>query len=162
MPAPATVMLLNATHEPLGHIDFPHAVRMLMRKVAVVVEADETRTIGGVMPWPKVLRLVRYVYEKWLDKPARWHRGGVFIRDRHKCAYCGAKATSIDHIHPASRGGEWSWLNCVAACQTCNHDKGSRTPEEAGMRLKYAQPYVPTVRELRDRARAARTANSVA
>lgn len=146
------VVLLNASYEPLGHVDFPHAVRMLVRKVAVVVEADTSRTIGP-LPWPKVLRLVRYVYEKWLDRPARWHRGGVFIRDGHRCAYCGAKATTVDHLLPRSRGGKWDWLNCVAACSKCNESKADRTPAEAGMKLRYATPFVPTVRQLRDRAR---------
>lgn len=148
------VVLLNASYESLGHVDFKHAVRMLFRQVAVVVEGDETRRIGP-HPWPKVMRLVRYVYEKWLDRDAGWHRGGVFIRDRHKCAYCGRKATTIDHLLPRSRGGLWSWENCVAACSKCNHDKGSRTPEEARMPLRYATPYVPTIRQIRDMARAA-------
>lgn len=141
------VTLLNASYEPLGHVDFPHAMRMLFRRVAEVVEGDESRMVGP-HPWPKVLRLVRYVVQKWLDRPARWHRGGVFLRDNHRCAYCNAKATTIDHILPRSRGGKWEWLNCVAACLTCNGDKGDRTPQEARMPLKYATPRVPTVREL--------------
>jgi len=148
----APVVLLNASYEPHDVVSFPHAVKMLFRKVAVVVEADETRHIGP-HPWPKVLRLVRYVYEKWLDRQARWHRGGVFIRDRHRCAYCGGKATTIDHLLPRSRGGRWEWLNCVAACAKCNEYKADRTPEESGMRLRYATPFVPTVRQLRDKAR---------
>lgn len=146
------VALLNASYEPLGHVDFPHAVRMLFRQVAVVEEGDETRRIGP-HPWPKVLRLVRYVYERWLDRPAQWHRGGVYIRDRHRCAYCGGKAATVDHVLPRSRGGKWTWLNCVAACEKCNHDKGDRTPDEAGMRLLF-EPHVPTVREIRDAAKA--------
>ncbi len=141
-----TVTLLNASYEPLGKVSFQHAVRMLFRKVAVVVDGDDTRMIGP-HPWPRVLRLVRYVYQRWLDQPASWHRGGVFIRDGHKCAYCGAKATTLDHILPRSRGGAWSWLNVVAACEGCNHRKGNRTPEEAGMRLRVV-PRVPTRREL--------------
>lgn len=150
LPYPSTrgmVALLNASYEPLGVVPFKHAVRMLFRKVAVVVEGDETRMIGP-HPWPQVLRLVRYVYQRWLDKPAKWHRGGVFLRDHHRCAYCGAKATTIDHLLPRSRGGEWSWTNCVAACEACNGRKGNRTPREAGMRLRFAHPYVPTVRQL--------------
>lgn len=142
-----TVSLLNASYEPLGSVSFKHAVKMLFRKVAVVVEGDETRMIGP-HPWPQVLRLVRFVYQKWLDKPAKWHRGGVFIRDGHRCAYCGKKARTIDHLVPRSRDGEWSWMNCVAACFDCNGRKGNRTPDEAGMRLRYAQPYVPMVREI--------------
>ncbi len=141
-----TVTLLNASYEPLGRVSFQHAVRMLFRNVAVVVEGDQDRMIGP-HPWPRVLRLVKYVYQRWLDQPARWHRGGVFIRDGHRCAYCGAKATTLDHILPRSRGGEWTWLNVVAACEGCNNHKGDKTPTEARMRLRVT-PYVPTRREL--------------
>jgi 5-methylcytosine-specific restriction endonuclease McrA len=153
----APVALLNASYEPIGHVDFPHAVRMMFRQVAVVVEGDTTRPSIGNHPWPKVLRLVKYVYEKWLDKPARWHRGGVYIRDGYKCAYCGGKAHTIDHILPRSRGGDWSWLNCVAACGKCNERKGAKTPSEARMPLRFATPFEPTVRQIRDAARGART-----
>lgn len=152
MTNPGAVALLNASYEPFGHVAFPQAVRMLFRGVAVVVEGDDTRAPIGPHPWPKVVRLVKYVYEKWLDRPAAWHRGGVFIRDRFRCAYCGAPATTIDHVYPRSRGGLWSFENCVAACgghDGCNERKGNRTPEEAGMPLRFAQPYRPTVRELR-------------
>ncbi|WP_422758806.1 HNH endonuclease [Paenarthrobacter sp. C1] len=156
MTNPGAVALLNATNEPFGHIPFPQAVRMLFRGVAEVVVADTSRAPIGPHPWPKVMRLLRKVMETWLDRPAAWHRGGVFIRDRHRCAYCGAKATTIDHIVPRSRGGNWSYTNCVAACETCNFDKADRTPQEAGMVLKYAWPYVPTIAELRALARAER------
>ena len=37
---------------------------------------------------------------------------------------------------PKNRGGGDAWDNLVAACQTCNREKGSRTPEEAKMVLK--------------------------
>lgn len=152
---PGAVQLLNATSEPLGNIDFPKAVRMLFRNVAVVVDGDETRMIGP-HPWPKVIRLIREVVEKWIDRPAAWHRGGVFIRDGHRCAYCGGKATTLDHVLPKSRGGRWEWTNIVAACggpTGCNGRKGARTPEEADMPLVFARPYVPTVAQLRELAK---------
>lgn len=146
-----TVVVLNASYEPHCRVDFPHAVRMLFRKVAEIVEGDHARPIGPY-PWPKVLRLVRYVAPTWLNRPAKWHRGGVYIRDRQRCAYCGRKATTIDHLLPQARGGSWTWLNTVAACRCCNEHKGCRTPDEGGMSLRYATPYVPTVRELWARA----------
>jgi hypothetical protein len=146
-----SVMLLNASYEPLGKVSFKQAVRMVARKVAAVEEAvlgpDGSARMAGPWPWPRVIRLLRYISPKWLYRPAPWHRGGVFIRDGHRCAYCYAKATTIDHILPRSRGGEWSWLNCVAACQTCNGKKGNRTPREAGMPLRI-QPRVPTRAQL--------------
>jgi len=141
-----TVALLNASYEPLGKVSFKQAVRMLFREVAIVEEGEPGRAIGP-HPWPRVIRLIRYVRMKWMYRPAPWHRGGVFIRDGHRCAYCGAKAFTIDHLLPRSRGGTWSWLNCVAACESCNGKKGNRTPEEAGMRLRF-RPYVPTRAQL--------------
>jgi len=71
-------------------------------------------------------------------------------RDRNMCAYCGGvfnpRKLELEHIHPESRGGAWSWMNLVAACRYCNSRKGARTPEEAGMKLLYV-PYVPSRHE---------------
>ena len=70
----------------------------------------------------------------------------LFLRDNHLCMYCGrelpAHQLTRDHLVPLSRGGADCWSNVVAACRGCNHAKGSRTPDEAGMSL-LAVPYVP-------------------
>jgi 5-methylcytosine-specific restriction endonuclease McrA len=144
--AAATVALLNASYEPLGKVSFKHAVRMLFREVAIVEEPHGDRMIGP-HPWPRVIRLVRYVATHWLYRPAAYSRSAVLLRDRHKCAYCGAHATTVDHLLPASRGGPWSWLNTVAACRACNGRKANRTPAEAGMRV-LVSVYVPTRAQL--------------
>ncbi|MEQ6899663.1 HNH endonuclease [Nocardioides sp. YIM 152588] len=138
----APVVLLNASCEPHDLVSFPHAVRMLFRGVAVVHEADADRTIGP-HPWPKVVRLVRYVVATWMHRPAAFGREAVLRRDRRRCAYCGARADTVDHVVPRSRGGPWSWLNAVAACGSCNSRKADRTPVEAGMRLRF-DPWEPT------------------
>jgi hypothetical protein len=74
----------------------------------------------------------------------------LFARDRNLCAYCGDAFHEDDltreHIIPASRGGQDSWMNLVTACRSCNHRKGNRTPEQAGMPLVFA-PYVPSLWE---------------
>ena len=74
----------------------------------------------------------------------------LFVRDRHLCAYCGHRfhfeLLTREHIHPVSRGGADSWMNCITACKGCNGRKGSRMPEEAGMSLLYL-PYVPSLHE---------------
>jgi hypothetical protein len=67
------VALLNASYEPLGTVSVQHAVRMLFRQVATVEEAHEDRMIGP-HPWPKVIRLVRYVAAKWMYRPAGYTR----------------------------------------------------------------------------------------
>ena len=140
------VALLNASFEPLGKVTFQHAVRMLFREVALVEEQQGDRMIGP-HPWPRVIRLVRYVAAHWLYRPAGWSRAGVLVRDRHTCAYCGGqfaeRELQAEHIVPDSRGGPYTWMNLVAACAGCNGRKADRTPEEAGMPLLYL-PYVPT------------------
>jgi 5-methylcytosine-specific restriction endonuclease McrA len=136
------VALLNASYEPLGRVTFQHAVRMLFREVALVEEQHGDRMIGP-HPWPRVIRLVRYVAAHWLHRPAGYSRAGVLRRDRQRCAYCGRHATTVDHVLPLSRGGESSWHNVVAACAQCNHRKADRTPAEAGLRL-HVTPYAPT------------------
>ena len=140
------VVLLNASYEPLGAVSFQHAVKMLVREVAIVEEAHGDRRIGP-HPWPRVIRLVRYVTARWMYATAGYSRAGVLRRDRHQCAYCGRHAVTVDHLLPRSRGGTWTWSNTVAACGPCNHRKANRTPEEAGMRLRFA-PYAPTRAQL--------------
>jgi len=68
----------------------------------------------------------------------RLSRREVFLRDGFACQYCGehTQKLTLDHIVPRHRGGSHSWENLVAACGTCNHRKGGRLPEEAGMRLR--------------------------
>jgi HNH endonuclease len=70
----------------------------------------------------------------------------LLARDRYICAYCAERfqfdQLDMEHIVPRSKGGEGSWMNLVAACKACNHRKGNRTPEAAGMKLHYV-PYVP-------------------
>ena len=43
----------------------------------------------------------------------------------HKCAYCGAPATSLDHIIPKFKSGCSSRHNLIPACRRCNSNKGS-------------------------------------
>lgn len=73
---------------------------------------------------------------KWADvNAAQWKaiRWFIFVVDAHRCVYCGAKATAIDHIWPVALGGSYHPKNCVAACTRCNSRKGGRPPESAGM-----------------------------
>jgi hypothetical protein len=70
----------------------------------------------------------------------------LFRRDHHMCAYCGDEFTGYqltrDHVYPKSRGGSNAWENSVTACKPCNMKKSNKTPEEAGMLLRY-MPYRP-------------------
>lgn len=127
------VLVLNASYEPLQRVSLHHAIKMLVREVAVIEESHADSF--GPFPKPKVLRLVRYVVAKWRYRRTRvCTKSAIKARDK-ACAYCGGPAETVDHIVPRSRGGELTWENAVAACLRCNHRKGNRTPAEAGMPL---------------------------
>ena len=42
------------------------------------------------------------------------------------CVYCGAGATSVDHVRPLARGGCEVAGNLVPACGSCNRSKNDR------------------------------------
>ena len=140
------VIVLNADLGVLHTVSLKHAIRMLIREVAEVHEsADE---FFGDFIKPKSIRLVKYINTVWrYAKSPKWSKNGVMARDSHKCAFCGGKAATIDHVLPRSRGGKNRWDNTVAACSPCNNKKGCRTPEEAGMKLLVV-PRIPKWSEL--------------
>ena len=70
----------------------------------------------------------------------------LFRRDNYVCMYCGhsfcSQELTRDHVIPRAQGGKDIWTNVVAACKRCNHSKGNRTPEQAGIEL-LAVPFEP-------------------
>ncbi len=135
-----SILLLNASYEPLAVVSLARAVNLMLRGRAEAV-TDECLVVAGVtrmLSVPRVLRLKVYVNVPRRHTPA-WSRRGVFERDAYTCAYCGrrgaARELTIDHVIPASQGGRSTWGNTVTACTRCNQRKAGRTPHEAGMRL---------------------------
>ena len=68
----------------------------------------------------------------------------AFVKPREKrmkskrCAYCGEYGpTHIEHVIPKCRGGSDDESNLVWSCAVCNFKKGRKTPEEAGMKIKF-------------------------
>ncbi|AXI80070.1 HNH endonuclease [Peterkaempfera bronchialis] len=138
-------LVLNAGYEPLTTVSLQRAVVLLLQDKAVVEQAHPLRVVRGTgveLPVPQVIRLTRYVRVPFRQRAA-WSRRGVLVRDQHRCAYCGRRATTVDHLVPRSRGGSDSWLNTVAACAEDNQRKADRTPEQAGMAL-LRTPFEPT------------------
>lgn len=138
-----TVLVLNADHEPLQRVSLQHAIRMLVRQVAELHEAEPDRQIG-IFPMPLAVRLLRFIFPRWRHTagPA-WSRRGVLHRDGRRCGYCPAQATTVDHVIPRSQGGRNTWLNTIAACYACNQRKADRTPTQASMTLRF-EPSAPT------------------
>ncbi len=142
-----TVLVLNATYEPLSLISVRRAVILLLREKAELIEATEQmlRSSSLTMPVPLVIRLTYYVRLPQRRVPPT--RNAIMLRDAYTCQYCGATpgrdALTVDHVIPRSRGGSRSWRNLVTACKRCNHKKGSHTPAEAKMVLR-RKPFEPT------------------
>jgi 5-methylcytosine-specific restriction endonuclease McrA len=140
----SVVLLLNADYEPLNVCDLRRAFRLLFGEKAKVIEYDHTeiRTPTVILRAPSVIKLQ---YRIKRPRPrVRLSRREVFARDGHICVYCGERTQqlTLDHVVPRHRGGGHSWDNLVAACSSCNHRKGGRLPEEAGMRLRKS-PHEP-------------------
>jgi 5-methylcytosine-specific restriction endonuclease McrA len=133
------VLLLNATFEPLAVVTAKRAVVLMLTGKAECVEAALDAAFHSeslTLPAPSVMRLSRYVRVPY-RKAVPMTRAGVLRRDGRRCAYCGKRADTIDHVVPRSRGGTHTWDNCVAACRACNSRKADRLVEEIGWTLDF-------------------------
>ena len=145
-----TVLVLNATYEPLAVISWKRAITLVLAERAEVVEhhaEDVIRSAGGrEFPMPQVVRLITMVSFSGMRNNGvpRFSKAGLHVRDERSCqvAGCHEKGATLDHLVPRSRGGETSWENCVLMCQAHNSRKGDRTIEQLGWRLKKV-PRVP-------------------
>jgi 5-methylcytosine-specific restriction endonuclease McrA len=133
----AKALVLNATYEPLCVVSVRRAVVLVLKEKAEVVHAtdDELHSERRAFAVPSVIRLNYFVRVPFRARAALSRRA-VFVRDGHRCQYCGASAENIDHIVPRSRGGEHVWENVVAACRPCNTRKEDRLLHEVGFVLR--------------------------
>ncbi|MBE2284909.1 MAG: HNH endonuclease [Prosthecobacter sp.] len=93
---------------------------------------------------PSVLVLARF--DKVPKRRPKFCAKAIWERDGGVCQYTGRKLKpsegNIDHVVPISRGGASTWENCVLADRKINSRKGSKLPEEAGLKL-LRRPFVP-------------------
>lgn len=139
------VLVLNASYEPLGVISLERAVTLVVIGDAHIAQDTGNKFSSPSMsiPEPSVIVLRRMVKME-RDKSVPLSRKALFARDGQQCAFCETgKAETIDHVFPRSRGGRHEWTNVVASCAPCNHFKAARTPEEAGMKLRWV-PFAPS------------------
>lgn len=168
-------LLLNADYTPYKVIPWRRAVELLLEDRADLVEGYVDRFVRSVtiaVPWPAVLRLRRFVKARMR---VRFNRQNVLARDDYTCAYCGVaprrrdgrprlEELSIDHVVPRAHARHdkvrahastglvgripvTCWENVVAACLDCNLGKAARTPEQAGLALRFA-PRMPTLTDM--------------
>jgi len=96
-------------------------------------------SVSQTVAVPDIIVLQRYC--RLPRRDIKYSRDNVFHRDGNLCAYCGEKFKrndlTIDHIIPKSHGGRNEWKNTISACKRCNGKKADRTPEQAGMPLRF-------------------------
>jgi 5-methylcytosine-specific restriction endonuclease McrA len=133
------VLVLNASYEPINICAARRALVLVLKGVAAAEEHSgaQLQSARRKVAMPSVIRLLEY---RRIPQQARaLSRKNILMRDRYACQYCQKSGNSaqltLDHVHPRSRGGESTWENLVACCHSCNNRKGSRTPEEANMKL---------------------------
>lgn len=141
------VLVLNASYEPLARVTWQRAIKLVVSEKAVIDEEVEGKVVhhkDGAMPWPSVIRLVRYVKVPYIYGEEPWTKNGVMRRDKYICIFCGKKADTVEHLLPQSRWPELArdWKNTAAACFKCNNKKSDRTLEESGMTTRY-ETFVP-------------------
>ena len=155
-------LVLNRNWQPVNVATVARALVLLWNESARVVDpadyqtytwedwsklrpADDERFIQAVrfrLRVPEVVTLTDY--DRLPAAAVTFSRRNIFKRDRYTCQYCGKHTSklTIDHVTPRHMGGSHSWDNLVAACPSCNHRKGGKTPQQAQMSL-LNRPHTP-------------------
>lgn len=136
------VLVLNFDYTPLNIVQGRRAIVLLLKDRAQMVSERVIRLRFYVsMPLSRTAR----------EKPTK---AAIYRRDNNTCQYCGStRSLTIDHLIPKCRGGEDSWTNLTLACAVCNTRKGSKTPEQVGLKLKKKpRPPLPKVVEIVQRS----------
>ncbi|MEX2162072.1 MAG: HNH endonuclease [Anaerolineales bacterium] len=139
------VLVLNANFEPLNVCTIRRAMGLIFgEKASMLLNGrGEIHTARALYPAPSVIRLDRMI--KRPRPHVKLNKQEVFRRDDYTCQYCGHRAEelTLDHVIPRRLGGRHSWENLVTACRGCNHRKGGRMVEGAGMAL-LRKPQTPS------------------
>ena len=142
-----TTLMLTPWMAPHRVISWQRAVVLLyLGKVEVLEEYDDWLVAPSTaIRTPAVVRLTKVRVST--KHKVRFSRMNIFTRDGFRCQYCGERKgmdeLNYDHVVPRVRGGKTAWENIVTSCYACNDRKGSRTPDQAGMKL-LRKPFKPT------------------
>ncbi len=153
-------LVLNSWMRPQSIISWQQAIclvdilvggRCIMVGKADTLESYEATVSSPsvTIQIPAVVRLRREI--STFKGGVKFSRANVYSRDGYRCCYDGKRHAprelTYDHVLPRCKGGRTNFRNVVSACKPCNWKKGSRTPEQAGMRMHF-KPYVPRTLEL--------------
>ena len=139
------VLVLNANFEPIHVCSTRRAINLVLNgKASLVMNGrGEIKTVTRSFPRPAIIRL-----DKMIKRPrprVRLTKRVILRRDNYTCQYCGQNSSTltIDHVIPRRLGGKYAWDNLVAACPSCNHRKGGKTPDQVQMHLMHAPQEPP-------------------
>lgn len=144
-------LVLNADYTPLSIVSWQKAIVWYFRfqhepnygiEIIDFYKDDNIKSTNKSFPIPSIARSTKFF--KLTHQELTFSRKNLFLRDNHKCQYCGEtfyiNELTYDHVVPKSKwnyanGSPTVWTNIVTACLPCNRKKGSRTPKEANMPL---------------------------
>lgn len=139
------VLVLNANFAPINVCTTKRAIVLVLTgKASLVMNGRGViQSVSRTYPRPSIIRLGMMV--KRPRPSVKLTKREIFRRDNYTCQYCGQrkKNLTVDHVIPRRLGGNHSWENLVTACSTCNHSKGGRTNDQAGIRL-LRKPNIPS------------------
>ena len=133
---------------PLSTINWQESIKYMVLDKADVLAWHDNWIVHSAT-WetqvPSVIMLREYMKAK---SSVRFSRSNVYLRDSGHCMYCGdhveRKDSTLDHVHPVSKGGKTTWENTVTACAPCNAGKADKSH---GWKPK-VKPYKPDYYEL--------------
>ena len=77
------------------------------------------------------------------------NRENVWKRDGARCAYCKCdlifNESTLDHVHPKSKGGPNTWKNLVISCKECNLKKADELLHDIHDMELSVEPVVPNI-----------------
>lgn len=153
----SSVLVLNRLYQPVNITTVRRAFTLLYQGSAKAIDEqfqtfdftswselsaqvhsdDIVATVSRSLLVPRVI--VLQVFDRFPRMHVRFSRQNIFLRDQSTCQYCDKRLPrpelNLDHVIPRAQGGRTTWENVVCSCIKCNLRKGSRTPEEAGMKL---------------------------
>jgi 5-methylcytosine-specific restriction endonuclease McrA len=162
-------LVYNTTGEPLELVPSLMGLVLHLRGKAVILETLPGRVARSPrLTFPLPASVVLRKHRRIRSRVASLTNEHLFLRDGHRCAYCGRHRRELgvrerltrDHLLPRSKGGADEWLNVVTACSSCNHRKDDRLLKDVG-RSARVTPWAPSRGDLAVR-RFARQVSAVA
>lgn len=163
-----SILILNKNYMPIFVTNLKKAIILLFNKKAKILEINSYSTydwndwVKLNIPGYKKIKtpnkelnipeiIVLKAYDKIQRKRLIPNKKNIYKRDKGRCQYCykflSFKESTIDHIYPKSKSGDYSWNNCVISCVKCNLKKGNYLLSECGMKL-ISEPKTPSYEKI--------------